>query len=301
MKAHKITYKDTVLINFPDVVKVGEVELLLRRNDTEAKKRLVHVIYHRLNNRYVRPLRKIPDKKRSGFLTMAAACLVIEAFQSFRGGYEYTRKKGAGEKCFAKFFTDNEAFCSLRPFSSDFYSNIRCGIFHQAETYGNWLIWHKKGSPLFFLDKKAINADVFLEELAKIIQQYRSELETADWNNKLWVRAKRKLTTICQHCKPVVLHLNLHGEFFAMIATGKKRTEFRDQTPYWKKRLEHRKNGVFQFRKYDLIQFRNGYATDAPEMQVQFRGIRHTTKDGKILYAVRLGKILKIKRWKGCK
>lgn len=296
MSAHWADYKNTDLINYPSKVKVGEVELLLCRNDAEAKKRLIHVIYHRLNNRYVRPLNEIPDDKRSGFLTMAAACLMIEALQSFREGYEYS-KWGAGEKCFAKFFTNNEAFNSLRPFSSDFYSNIRCGILHQAETYGNWLIWRKKGSPLFYQNKKAINADVFLDELAKIIQEYRSELEEADLNNKLWVRAKRKLATICKHCKPVVLHLNLHGEFFAKIAVGKKRTEFRSQTPYWKKRLEYRKNGVFQFRKYDLIQFRNGYATDAPEMQLEFRGVRRVQKDGNNVYAIRLGTILKIERW----
>ena len=87
-----------------------------------------------------------------------------------------------------------------------------------------------------------------------------------------------------------VLHLNLHREFFSQIAAGTKRTEYRSQTPYWKKRLEN--------RQYDVIQFRNGYATDAPEMQVEFLGLRRIKKDGKNVYAIRLGKILKIKRWK---
>jgi hypothetical protein len=45
-----------------------------------------------------------------------------------------------------------------------------------------------------------------------------------------------------------------------------------------------------------VIQFRNGYATDAPEMQVEFRGLRRIKKDGQKVYAIRLGKILKIKR-----
>jgi hypothetical protein len=85
------------------------------------------------------------------------------------------------------------------------------------------------------------------------------------------------------------LHLNLHREFFSQIAAGTKRTEYRSQTPYWKKRLEN--------RQYDAIQFRNGYATDAPEMQVEFLGERRIKKDGKNIYAIRLGKILKIKHW----
>ena len=87
-----------------------------------------------------------------------------------------------------------------------------------------------------------------------------------------------------------ILHLNLHREWFAQIAAGTNRTEYRSQTPYWKKRLEN--------RQYDAIQFRNGYATDASEMQVEFLGERRIKKDGKNVYAIRLGKILKIKRWK---
>ena len=88
-----------------------------------------------------------------------------------------------------------------------------------------------------------------------------------------------------------ILHLNLHREFFSQIAAGTKRTEYRRRTPYWKARLEN--------RQYDVIQFRNGYATDAPEMQVEFLGLRRIKKDGKNVYAIRLGKILKIKRWRG--
>ena len=49
-----------------------------------------------------------------------------------------------------------------------------------------------------------------------------------------------------------------------------KRIEYRQQTRYWKKRLEG--------RKYDLIRFRNGYASKAPEMLVEFCGVRRYGK-----------------------
>lgn len=88
---------------------------------------------------------------------------------------------------------------------------------------------------------------------------------------------------------PEVLHLNLHREFFAAIAIKTKHIEYRKQSPYWRKRLEG--------RKYDVIVFRNGYAKDAPEMQVQFRGLRRYGKGRAAYYAIRLGRILKIKRW----
>ena len=89
--------------------------------------------------------------------------------------------------------------------------------------------------------------------------------------------------------RPATLHLNLHREWFAAIVAKTKRIEYRRRTAYWKTRLEN--------RKYNVIQFRNGYTTDASEMQVEFRGVRRIKKDGKNVYAIRLGKILKIKRW----
>ena len=81
------------------------------------------------------------------------------------------------------------------------------------------------------------------------------------------------------------LHLTLHKEFFAAIADGSKRIEYRDRAPYWKTRLEG--------KTYDLIKFRNGYATDAPEMIVQFRGLRKRSSH----YEVLLGRVLSLKRW----
>jgi hypothetical protein len=87
-----------------------------------------------------------------------------------------------------------------------------------------------------------------------------------------------------------VLQLNLHREFFAAIAAKKKRVEYRDRKLHWKRRLEG--------RDYSAIQFRNGYATDAPEMLVEFRALRRYGKGRDAYYAIKLGRILKIERWK---
>jgi len=89
---------------------------------------------------------------------------------------------------------------------------------------------------------------------------------------------------------PDILHLNLHREFFAAIAAGTKKKEYRRYTPYWRTRLEG--------RKYDVIHFRNGYATKAPEMLVEYRGYRIQGKGRNKVFAIRLGRILEIKRWK---
>lgn len=55
-------------------------------------------------------------------------------------------------------------------------------------------------------------------------------------------------------------------------------------TDYWRKRLEG--------QTYDLIRFRNGYASDAPTMDVEFRGLDLGEWDGQIVYAIALGAII---------
>jgi hypothetical protein len=89
---------------------------------------------------------------------------------------------------------------------------------------------------------------------------------------------------------PAILHLILERDPFDRIAKGTKRLEYRDYTPYWRRRIEN--------RKYDFTQFRNGYATKAPEMLVEYRGYRIRGKGKKAEFAIRLGRILKIKRWR---
>jgi hypothetical protein len=71
------------------------------------------------------------------------------------------------------------------------------------------------------------------------------------------------------------------------IAAGKKKTEYRDNTPFWRSRLLS--------RSYDEIHFRNGYAARAPFMRVECLGIR---KDGRKRFAIRLGKILETRNYR---
>lgn len=55
-----------------------------------------------------------------------------------------------------------------------------------------------------------------------------------------------------------------------MIASGEKKEEYRELKPYWEKRLYHALYpAVLQFREYDAVEFRNGYAKNAPTMLVE--------------------------------
>lgn len=88
------------------------------------------------------------------------------------------------------------------------------------------------------------------------------------------------------------LYLNLFRKWFIQILKGEKKEEYRDKTPYWKKRLFDDSGKV---KKYDFIIFRNGYRKDFPEMKVEFLGIREDSKE----YALLLGKVLEKKGCEG--
>lgn len=76
-------------------------------------------------------------------------------------------------------------------------------------------------------------------------------------------------------------------KWFDQILSGAKKEEYREIKPYWEKRLDG--------QLYDQISFRNGYATDAPEMMVEYLGMHRSTFQGVPVFALRLGKIISTK------
>ena len=63
--------------------------------------------------------------------------------------------------------------------------------------------------------------------------------------------------------------MTLKKRWFDEILAGTKRVEYREVKPYWTKRLFD--NGVA--KKFDVIEFRNGYSRDARKMRVEFLGV----------------------------
>lgn len=96
-----------------------------------------------------------------------------------------------------------------------------------------------------------------------------------------------------------ILHLTLKKKWFDLIAIGKKTMEYRENKPYWQKRLLDGEEPKF----FDIIRFKNGYG-NVPTIDVQFMGIVfanpkwHTPNNGEILtdstIVIKLGKILNV-------
>lgn len=207
-----------ILSSYPIPLTVDEVESLLVRlkhNDKVAKKLIICLIEHRLNHRYIRPLLNVPVEFKSGFLMMAASCLLIETLQSFYEG-ENESEEGSG-KAFGKFFASDinkpffPGFAECFPVVeepakggktkkySTFYKHIRCGILHQAETTGGYSILRR--GPLFDKDEQAINANLFVKALGDCVERYLDTLRIEECSSPLWQKSAKKIEHICKNCQ----------------------------------------------------------------------------------------------------
>ena len=90
-----------------------------------------------------------------------------------------------------------------------------------------------------------------------------------------------------------ILPLVLKRRWFNMLASGKKREEYRDATQYWGTRI---RNWLRQ-EKTQVVEFRRGYAKDAQRLSfrmadVFYRCVAHTHTWGEpdtAHYAIALG------------
>jgi hypothetical protein len=122
-----------------DAVLLSSSTTIRRYKELEAEKEQVLIanfIHDRFQERYVEPA--LSACPQSGFTLMAINCLMIEALVSFRRGWPNTRNLSEAAFCF--FFDLEEEFSEFRGHAHDFYVHVRCGILHQAETTGGWLI-----------------------------------------------------------------------------------------------------------------------------------------------------------------
>jgi len=190
--------RDIVLCRYPHRLTVADVRGLVEKKDDNSKQRLADLIRHRLIDRYVTPLEHIPNKPvdfRSGFLTMAASCLMIETFQCFRDGKKDTKGLGAGKDAFKRFFSDySSKFPGID--GEIFYEKIRCGILHQGQTQGRFLVMRK--GAVFNEDRKSINATAFLKRLKIIVEHYVADLRVQEMHSGPWTNALRKIQYICE-------------------------------------------------------------------------------------------------------
>lgn len=138
-------------------VTVNKYKQLEQQEDKQA---IAAFIVERFDERYFNPV--MNSSSKHGFTMMAVGCLVIETLESFYQGLLDT--KGHSRRMFTDFFARETP---LKPFGNvgDFFTDIRCGILHQAEIRGGWRITRKIDAPLLDSVDKIINTELFIREL----------------------------------------------------------------------------------------------------------------------------------------
>jgi len=180
------------------------IEEYHQREAEKNRERIADFILERFTERYIRPLLVDPAKKH-GFCTMAISCLMIEALESFWQGWPNTR--GLSREAFRSFFQrcskQGLALGVFAQLADDFYTGVRSGILHQAETTNGWRI-RRKG-PLYDSVTKTINATKFHHELEKALRAYCDELKCSEWDAQVWQNLKTKMRSVIENCKPGAL------------------------------------------------------------------------------------------------
>jgi hypothetical protein len=137
-----------------------------------------------------------PQNVKHGFTSMAVGCLMVEALESFRQGWPDTKDKSLA--AFRSFFDAHPEFATFRGHAVPFWKDVRCGILHQAETRAGWMI--ERQGPLFDFKDRIVNATAFLRALDKVLKNYCTSLEHADWDSDLWKNCRKKMKAICDNC-----------------------------------------------------------------------------------------------------
>lgn len=92
------------------------------------------------------------------------------------------------------------------------------------------------------------------------------------------------------------LRLTLKKKWYDMIDSGEKKEEYREDKPYWRKRLVIPGSHPPVTKDFDFVQFTNGYGSSRPRMMFECRvillnfGNPNWGGDGKnIQFVIRLG------------
>ena len=190
-KSREAPYFDVGMVMMSSTVSVAryrELELARKR------KAIADFVEQRFRERYISP---VSCEGAHGFSILANCCLMIEALESFYQGWEDTERRS--EQAFERFFKREPRFQVFQPRCSDFYYNVRCGILHQAETRGGWRI--EKSGPLFDEENLTINAVEFVRQLGMYLAAYAEMLCNHGWDTDEWVKFRRKMDHVIEHCK----------------------------------------------------------------------------------------------------
>lgn len=180
-------------------VSVAAYRKMERDCDRDA---IATLVRDRFRERYIIPVLAVEPGEKSGFLTMAISCLLIEALETFYQGWESTeptkKQPGKSKLAFQLFFGHQWQFKVFQGHAAQFWKHVRCGILHQGETTGSWRV--VRSGRLFDEDELLINATDFHRRMSGVLDSYSRELSLADWDSERWKNFRIKMNATIKNC-----------------------------------------------------------------------------------------------------
>jgi hypothetical protein len=183
----------------------------------KSKGDLVQFLRVRYEERFLDPIEQLCSMRKKqgyGFAIMALCSLLIETMQCYRYGLPSTNRGELsrlgvpeadwknGATAFSDFFLRPE-HQSLFPNidGREFYSNIRNGLLHQAQTKEGWKI---KTNQAILCDaaERIIDRDKFSRALKEAFAAYMGELDHSVWADDVWSRAVQKISWLVKMSSP---------------------------------------------------------------------------------------------------
>ncbi len=189
---------DSTIIYWKDGTTVADLKRWLQSGDETSRLKIADLVLGRFEERYFTPVIRLETCQRNGFFVMAVACLVVEALEAFHQGWESS--SGRSQLAFCSFFDREGRFHEFKGYAQPFYRHVRCGILHQAETTGGWIITRVPGAPLFNRDELTVNAQEFHDRLHESLNQYVADLKANPISSDLWKACKSKLKALIENC-----------------------------------------------------------------------------------------------------
>lgn len=176
----------------------------------------INVFKTRLNRKFFNPLGELikqNKQKGEGFTIVTTQCALIESLASFRTGQVFNHKRNKkspifeyshSKDMFVKFLqTDGifeNNFWTIEngkkkknfPFDANkFYSDVRCGLMHEARTKNEWFINTTKKSiktEKIFIEKEGnkvkILRSILHHRLKNCVEKYCADLKATDKNGE---------------------------------------------------------------------------------------------------------------------
>ncbi len=156
------------------------------------------IVRDRLNGRFLQFANHCLESEHSEFVVLAIDCLLVETIQQFKDGV--TNGHGQSKKLVTRFLKGSRFAQDFDHKAREaFYRDIRCGLLHQAEAKGKWVVRRAQPSMLqvvkdgqvYIIDIKRFHAGVedSLKDYLACIRKPASSL----LRSNLW----KKMNHIC--------------------------------------------------------------------------------------------------------